>query len=61
MIALHIDPTVNLPQLAYALREAGLVIDGRLQRGGFHLRPVDRPATPAARIRAAVDTRREAR
>jgi hypothetical protein len=61
MIALHIDPAVNLPQLAYALREAGLVIDGRLQPGGFHLRPIDRPATPAARIRAAMGNRRAAR
>lgn len=60
MIALHIPPTIRLEVLCIALREAGLVIDGRLQPGGFHLRPVYRPTTPAARIRAAMDTRRAA-
>jgi hypothetical protein len=60
MIALHIPESTNLTDLAYALREAGLVIDGRYRRDGLNLLPVNRPATPAARIRAAMDTRRAA-
>jgi hypothetical protein len=60
MSALHIPPSTNLVTLCHAIREAGLVIDGRFQRNGFHLRPIERPATPADRIKAAMSSRRAA-
>lgn len=60
MIALHIPPTTRLEVLCSALRAAGLVIDGRYRRDGVNLLPLDRPTTPAARIRAAMNARRAA-
>jgi uncharacterized protein with von Willebrand factor type A (vWA) domain len=55
MIALQIPDSTNLADLAHALREAGLAISPRFQRDGLRLQPLDRPRTPAARIRQAIN------
>jgi hypothetical protein len=55
MIALHLPESTNLSDLAHALREAGLTISPRFHRDGLRLQPLDRPLSPAARIRQAVN------
>lgn len=55
MIALHLPESTNLADLALALRGAGLAISPRYRRDGLHLQPIDRPPTPAERIRQAVN------
>lgn len=55
MIALQIPDSTNLADLAHALRNAGLAISPRYRRDGLRLQPIDRPRTPAERIRQAVN------
>ena len=55
MIALQIPDSTNLVTLAQALRDAGLAISPHYRRDGLHLQPLDRPRTPAERIRQAIN------